>query len=56
MKESEKFDCVKMTRDIRDRLYNEHKGLNFDEYVNFLVEESHKSNLWKKIKIAGNSK
>ncbi|MBM4054404.1 MAG: hypothetical protein FJ264_07005 [Planctomycetes bacterium] len=45
------FDCVKMTRDIRDKLYAQNKGKSLAAFADTLVKEAHKSSLWKKIKI-----
>jgi len=46
------FDCVKMTREIRDKLYEENKGKGLKEFADILVKESHKSLLWKNIEIS----
>ena len=40
------FDCVKMTRDIRDKLYEQNKGKSLKEFTDTLIQESHKSLLW----------
>lgn len=48
---NKKFDCVKMTRDIQDNLYNQNKGKRLAKFVNTLVKESHNSSLWKKVKL-----
>jgi len=44
------FDCVKMTRDIRDKLYEENKEKGLKELADILVKEAHKSLLWKNVK------
>ena len=41
------FDCVKMTREIRDRLYEENTGKGLKEFADILVKEAHKSLLWE---------
>lgn len=45
---NKKFDCVKMTRDIRDNLYEQYKNLSLKDFTDILIKESHKSKLWKK--------
>jgi hypothetical protein len=50
------FDCVKMTRDIRDKLYEENKGKSLKEFADSLIEEAHKSILWKKINLVDKTK
>ena len=47
------FDCVKMTRDIRDKLYEQNKGKSLKEFTDTLIQESHKSLLWQRIKQTG---
>ena len=56
MMKNKNFDCVKMTRDIRDKLYKENKGKNLNEFADNLVKEAHKSLLWKKLTVAGKLK
>jgi hypothetical protein len=53
MKTSEKsFDCVKMTRDIRDGLYEKYsKGKTLKEFGETLAREARKSPLWKGLDI-----
>lgn len=51
MMKNKNFDCVKMTREIRDKLYEENKGKGLKEFADILVKEAHKSLLWKNIKI-----
>lgn len=48
---NKKFDCVKMTRDIRDTLYHENKGRSLKEFAEMLAKDAHKSDLWKNIKV-----
>ena len=48
MNKDKKFDCVKMTRSIREKLYEEHKDLNKVEYLKLLSEEAKKSSLYGK--------
>lgn len=50
MNRNKDFDCVEMTRKIRDKLYEEHKDLNYTELAKALSDEAKKSELWKKIK------
>jgi len=50
MKKNKDFDCVEMTRKIRDALYKEHKDLNYNELAKELSNEAKKSELWNKIK------
>lgn len=50
MMKNKNFDCVKMTRDIRDKLYEENEGKGLKEFADILVKEAHKSLLWKNIK------
>jgi hypothetical protein len=50
------FDCVKMTRDIRDKLYEQNKGKSLKEFADILVKEAHRSSLWKNLKIASKTK
>jgi len=45
------IDCVKMTRDIRDKLYKQNKNKSLKAYAGALVKEAHKSPLWKKINL-----
>jgi hypothetical protein len=51
MKNNKNFDCVKMTREIRDKLYEENKGKNSREYLRTLSQEAHKSPLWKGLNV-----
>ncbi|MCR4292243.1 MAG: hypothetical protein NUV76_05145 [Candidatus Kuenenia sp.] len=51
MMKNKSFDCVKMTRDIRDKLYEQNKGKSLREFADTLVKEAHKSLLWKKVKL-----
>ncbi|MBN2547262.1 MAG: hypothetical protein JXB50_15780 [Spirochaetes bacterium] len=46
---NKKFDCVKMTRDIRDELYKKNKDKSLKDFADILVKESHKSHLWKSL-------
>ncbi|MBU1753327.1 hypothetical protein KKG56_05670 [bacterium] len=48
MMKNKNFDCVKMTREIRNKLYEENKGKGLKEYANILVKEAHKSLLWNR--------
>ena len=41
------FDCVKMTRDIRDNLYKQNKDKSLREFADTLVKEARNSLLWK---------
>lgn len=50
------FDCVKMTRDIRDKLYEQNKDKTLRELADILVKEAHKSLLWKNIKMVDKTK
>ena len=50
MMKNKNFDCVKMTRDIRDKLYEENKEKGLKELADILVKEAHKSLLWKNVK------
>lgn len=45
------FDCVQMTRDIRDKLYEQNKDKSLKEFTDFLIKEAHKSLLWKKLNL-----
>ncbi|GEM_PF-2131794 len=56
MMKNKEFDCVKMTRNIRDKLYEQNKGKSLKEYADTLVREAHKSPLWKKVIIDNNSR
>ncbi|MBN2103823.1 hypothetical protein JW835_07260 [bacterium] len=49
MKKNKKIDCVKMTREIRDKLFEQHKELTTNEFAHKLIEDSHKSPLWMKM-------
>ena len=51
MMKNKNFDCVKMTRDIRDNLYEQNKSKSLKEFTDILIKESHKSSLWKRILI-----
>jgi len=53
MKKNEKsFDCVKMTRDIRDELYEKYgKGKTSKEFAETLSREARKSPLWKGLNV-----
>ena len=51
MKKTKSFDCVKMTRDIRDKFYIDNKGKKLSDLADILIEKSHKSKLINKIKI-----
>lgn len=53
---SRSFDCVKMTRDIRDKLYEQNKGKSLSEFADTLVKEAHKSLLWKNINLVNKKK
>ncbi|MBN2536153.1 MAG: hypothetical protein JXB88_24945 [Spirochaetales bacterium] len=44
------FDYVEMTRSIRNEFYEKNKDLSFNDFVTKLVDEAHKSTLWKKVK------
>ena len=44
------FDCVEMTRSIRNELYEKYKDLSIDDRIIRLVDDARKSTLWKKIK------
>ena len=48
MKNNKKFDCVIMTRNIREKLYEEHKELSKERYLKLLSEEAKISPLFKK--------
>ena len=50
------FDCVKMTRDIRDKLYEKKKDKSFKEFTRILCKEARKSTLWKNLKIVNQAK
>lgn len=56
MKANKKFDCVKIVREIRDNLYKQNKGKSLKEFTQNLINEAHKSELWKKVKIVTNVK
>ena len=56
MMKNKSFDCVKMTRDIRDKLYEQNKGKSLREFADILVKEAHKSLLWKKIRLVDKTK
>ncbi|MDH5720495.1 MAG: hypothetical protein OEZ13_07705 [Spirochaetia bacterium] len=49
MKNKKDFDCVKMKNDIQSTLYEEHKDLNFKEYIKNISEEAKRSDLYKEI-------
>jgi hypothetical protein len=50
------FDCVKMTRDIRDDLYKKYgKGKSLKEFGEILSQEARKSPLWKGLNIVEKS-
>ncbi len=51
MIKNKSFDCVKMTREIRDKLYEQNKNKNLKEFADLLVKESHKSSLWSELKV-----
>jgi hypothetical protein len=48
---NKKFDCVQMTRNIRDLLYERNKSKDLKEFADILVKEAHGSPLWKKLKL-----
>jgi hypothetical protein len=56
MMKNKNFDCVKMTRDIRDKLYEQNKGRSLNEFADILVKEAHVSSLWKNVKVVSKSK
>jgi hypothetical protein len=56
MKKTKSFDCVKMTREIRDNLYKQKKDKSLSEFADILARDAHKSSLWKGLKIATKSK
>jgi len=45
------FDCVQMTRNIRDLLFERNKNAGLKEFADILVKEAHESPLWKKLKL-----
>ncbi|RPI77926.1 MAG: hypothetical protein EHM45_07365 [Desulfobacteraceae bacterium] len=45
------FDCVQMTRNIRDRLYEKNKNADLKEFTDKLVKEAHDSSLWGKLEL-----
>lgn len=47
---NKKFDCVEMTRSIRNELYEKNKDDSIDDRITNLINEAHKSRLWKIIK------
>jgi len=47
---TKKFDCVKMVRDIRDKMYEENKDKSISEYIEYIKSETQESPLWKKFK------
>ena len=49
MENKKGFDCVNMKNDIQRKLYEEHKGLDFKEYIKVISQEAKKSDLWKEI-------
>ena len=50
MTKEKKFDCVKMVRIIRDKMYEEHKDKSTNEFVEFIKLEAQKNPLWKKLR------
>jgi hypothetical protein len=48
---NKKFDCVKMTRDIRDKFYEQYKDKNLNEFADILEQEARKSPLWKGLNV-----
>jgi len=50
------FDCVKMTREIRDNFYKQKKDKSLNEFADLLTRDAHKSSLWKGLKIIAKSK
>lgn len=52
---NKKFDCVKMTREIRDNLYNKNKDKSLEEFADMLAQEARKSPLWQGLKVTVNS-
>jgi len=54
MMKNKNFDCVKMTRDIRDNLYEQNKSKSLKEFTDILIKESHESSLWKRILVTKN--
>ncbi len=56
MLKNKNIDCVKMTRDIRDEIYSRNKDKSLKDFAKTLVEEAHKSVLWKNVKVIGKMK
>ena len=48
-KKNRQFDCVEMTRNYRNRLYEKDKDLTIDDFTKCMITEAHKSPLWKKL-------
>ena len=50
MSKTKTFDCVKMVRDIRDKMYEEHIDKTTSEFIEYIKSEAQKNPLWKKLK------
>ncbi len=56
MKKIKDFDCVKMTREIRDNLYKKKKDKSLEEFADMLAVQARNSLLWQGLKISVKSR
>ena len=47
---NKKFDCVKMTRDIRDKFYEENKEHSLKDFSDKIAKKARNTSLWKNLK------